>query len=382
MSILDLAARVQRTYPPNEFTRDDGSKSQVMSVILADETGTIRASFWGDMVEKAQQLSKGDTVLLENARSRVGLQDRPEVQVGNQTSVEINPENIDIEKKKPSMVKISELEEGMDSIETVGRIIESSEIREFTRDDGSEGRAASLTIGDDTGVIDVTLWDSKTEILEKIEEGDIIRLSDSYTVSGNYGEVEIHLSDRGEIEINPETEKEIPEIENIPKQTTTETKRLKIEEVKENAQTKICGTVVRVFQRQPLFKVCPKCNQNIRSDDSEVLCEKCGEIIEPEPRAVMNMIVDDGTENIRIVVFGDLVEKLIGKSAEEISEELENGKDLEDFYDDLDLEGKEIIISGRVKRDDYYDQLEIRARDIDIPDPEEEAEQILERIEL
>lgn len=381
MPALDLAAKVQRKFPVRDFNRDDGSSGQVMNVLLADETRTIRASFWNGMVETGKKLSTGDTILLESARSRVGLRDKPEVQVGQRTEIEVNPEGIKIEEAKPRRINMAKLEGGLDSLEIVGRVIDYSDIRDFTRSDESEGKVASLTLGDKTGTGNVTLWGSKTEILSEIDKGDVIKITDSYSVSGDYGGPEIHVGDQASIEVNPEIDEDLPPEDEIREKTSKE-KRIKIEDMEEGDRVKIRGTVVRVFQRKPLFKVCPKCGRNVNEEGSEVMCEKCEEIIEPEHRVVVNMILDDGTGNIRVVAFGDLGEKLLEKSAEDIVEIFENGQDLSEFYEEVGLAGQEITLSGNVKHDDYYDQLELRARGFDFPSPKEEAERILERIKV
>ncbi len=379
MSAFEIAARVQRTYSVKNFTRDDGSEGRVMGAVLGDETGTIRASFWDEKVDVGEKLSRGDLILIENARSKIGLRDRPEIQVGGQARVKINPEDIEIEKTEPKTVKLSELEEGMNSIETVGRVIEISDVREFERQDGSEGKAATLTVGDETGKRKVTLWDSKTKIIDELDVGDIIRITNSYTVSGSYGDIEIHLGEDAEVEVGPETVTDIPAPEEI-KEKTSPKSRSDIEDVEENTQAKIYGTVVQVFQRNPVFRVCPKCNKNIKSEDSQVLCDKCGETVAPEPRAVVNMIVDDGTGNIRVVAFGKQAEELIGKTANEVYQELRD-EDLSDLYEELDLEGQDIDVSGNVRRDEYYEQLELRTNEVNFPKAKNELNRMLERIE-
>ncbi|KXA96390.1 hypothetical protein AKJ37_05370, partial [candidate division MSBL1 archaeon SCGC-AAA259I09] len=51
----------------------------------------------------------------------------------------------------------------LDSLEVVGRITDRSEISTFTREDESEGKVGSLTIGDETGTIRVAIWGDRTE---------------------------------------------------------------------------------------------------------------------------------------------------------------------------------------------------------------------------
>ncbi|KXB01589.1 hypothetical protein AKJ41_00895 [candidate division MSBL1 archaeon SCGC-AAA259O05] len=229
MPILDVAAKVKRTFPPNEFERDDGSTGKVKNVILADGTGSIRASFWDDQVEIGEKLSEGDTVLIENARSVAGLQERPEIRIGGRTNLEVNPDRIEVGEMKPKRLKISEVGEGLDSLEVVGRITDRSEISTFTREDESEGKVGSLTIGDETGTIRVAIWGDRTEVMDRLERGDVIKITESYTVPGNYGGAEIHVGERGKIETNPECEEELPPVSEIPCEHFQQTKARRIE---------------------------------------------------------------------------------------------------------------------------------------------------------
>ena len=53
---------------------------------------------------------------------------------------------------------IADVEEDDEGIIVTGRIIESSDVREFDRTDGSKGYVKSLEIADNSGSINVTLW--------------------------------------------------------------------------------------------------------------------------------------------------------------------------------------------------------------------------------
>ncbi|MGQ9788567.1 MAG: DUF2240 family protein, partial [Candidatus Hadarchaeaceae archaeon] len=94
MRSLDVVAIVKRKLPGREFKRSDGSMGRVVSLILADETGNMRASFWDSAAELARQLQLNDIVLLRNAYTRTGLGGRPEIHVGRNTQVEVNPPGI------------------------------------------------------------------------------------------------------------------------------------------------------------------------------------------------------------------------------------------------------------------------------------------------
>ncbi len=180
--------------------------------------------------------------------------------------------------------------------------------------------------------------------------------------------------------INPSIEEDIPPLENIEKKVTDQTPK-KIDDAEENTQIKIRGTVVQILERDPIFKVCPQCGRKVAEEDIEAMCEKCEEVVEPENRVVVNVIVDDGSENIRVVAFGEPAEKLLGGTTKEISEVLKREDNLSKFYGETDLVGREITVEGGVKRDDYFDQLEIRAKAIGFPEPIEETKRILEKLD-
>lgn len=58
---------------------------------------------------------------------------------------------------------IADVEEDDEGIIVTGRIIESSDVREFDRTDGSKGHVKSLEIADNSGSINVTLWNENAK---------------------------------------------------------------------------------------------------------------------------------------------------------------------------------------------------------------------------
>ncbi|KXB03881.1 hypothetical protein AKJ45_00030 [candidate division MSBL1 archaeon SCGC-AAA261F19] len=380
MPVLDLAARVRRVFQPQEFERDDGTSGRVMNAILADETGTIRASFWDDMVEECQKLSPDDVVLFTNARSRMGLGDRPEIRVGKRTGIEINPKNLRIEEQKPGRIELCELEPGLDTLEIIGRVMDISETREFTRSDGSQGRVASLTIGDQTGTARVAFWGEKTDLVSSIEKGDVIKLINCYSTAGLYGQPEIHVSGKEELKVNPTIEEDLPPLDELTENQLAE-ERVNIGKIKkEGVKVQVRGTIVRVLQRRPIFDICPECGRSLGSVDSSLFCEECGKVVSPEHRVAISTVVDDGTGNIRTVAFGKVGEELIGKTADEVFELFKESSNISELYDEFNIAGKEIILTGTSRHDKYFDQLELRVESVKAPDPTQEAAKLLEKV--
>lgn len=379
MPSLDLVARVKRKLPPHEFKRDDGSTGRVASVILTDETATVRASFWDAAVDLAQKLQLNDIVLMRKAYSRAGLGGRAEIHVGRATRVDVNPQGVSVGELEPSRVKIGKIEPNTDVLEVVGRVIEVTTPREFTRTDGSRGKVASIFIGDQTGTTRVSLWHEQADKVEEMKTGDIVKFIDCYSTLGLSGQPELHLGRQGSLELNPVGE-EVPPSEAL-KVITPEVEITSIAEIeKAGMRVQVRGTVIQVFHRRPIFDSCPNCGRSLGSVDTSLICEECGKVVTPEHRVVLSFLLDDGTGNIRVALFGKVAEQLLGMNAQQVFEMSKNTPDLAEFYDKLRLVGKELVITGITRQDKYFDQLELRGSNVQTPDPKQEAATMLKKI--
>ncbi|KUO40758.1 MAG: hypothetical protein AVW05_03310 [Hadesarchaea archaeon DG-33] len=380
MPTVDLAARVRRKLPLQEFKRDDGTSGKVISVILADETGTARASFWGDVAELAQKLKLNDIVFLRNAYTRVGLTGKPEVHVGKIARVEVNPPDVTVGALEPSRIKIGEVEPNMDALEVIGRVVEVMAPREFARGDGSTGKVASIVIGDQTGTTRASLWHEHADKAVGIKVGDVVKFTNCYSTLGLFGQPELHLGKQGQLEINPAISEELPPADAI-KLAAPAPKRISIADVqKEGMRVQVRGTVVRVFHRRPVFDICPDCGRSLGSVDTSLMCEECGKVVTPEHRVVLSFVLDDGTGNFRVALFGKVAESLLGMGAQQVFELFKGTPDLAELYDKFKLIGKELVLTGTTRHDKYFDQLELRASDVQFPEPKEEAQALLKKI--
>ena len=149
---------------------------------------------------------------------------------------------------------------------------------------------------------------------------------------------------------------------------------------KEGMRAQLRGTIVQVFHRRPLFDVCPSCGRSLGSVDTSLMCEECGKVVKPEHRVVLSFVIDDGTGNIRAVLFGRVAEKLLGMSAQQVFDQFKQLSDLVELYKKFDLIGREVILAGTTRYDKYFGQLELMVNDVQIPDPKREARNLLERI--
>jgi hypothetical protein len=259
-------------------------------------------------------------------------------------------------------LKIKSILSGMRGVETVGRVTNVFEVRKF-KTETREGQVGSFTMGDDTGIIRVTLWNSQADNLRKIKVGDNIKISSAY-VRENNGRRELHLNDNSQIGINP-SGLVVPEVKPFV------SVRKKISELKPDDQDiDLLGSVVNVFNPN-FFEVCPKCGKRIRSDATgRFVCEAHGPIV-PSLAYVLNIVIDDGSSSIRTACYRNQVLKLFNSDDLTFIKIKDNPQNFEEMKNEL--LGNLIRVVGRTKVNSMSNELEFVANVVFTnPDPEEE----------
>lgn len=102
-------------------------------------------------------------------------------------------------------IPIEEIQEGMQNIVLLGKIINIFQIREFVRKDGTIGKLGSFIISDTSGTIKVLLWDDKIVLMnnEYFKKGEIIRIIGGYSKKGKNNSLEVHMGRKGIIQVSP-----------------------------------------------------------------------------------------------------------------------------------------------------------------------------------
>ena len=273
MEEAKFAAKVVSVGDLRTFERDgEDEDGRVINVEVADETGWIRVAFWDEQAESAaEELEPGD-VLKISGRPQEGYN-------GVEVSADhAEPADIDIDADLDGPDTIGALSMGQSDVTLTGLVLDTDSVRTFDRDDGSTGRVANLTLGDETGRIRVTLWDDQTEHAEALTPGATVELVDGY-VRERDGNLEVHLSARSElteieadVEYNPET----TPIEALEIDTTVD-----------------IGGVVRSADPKRTFE---------RDDGSD--------------GQVRNIRVQDETGDIRVALWGEKADREIGPGDE------------------------------------------------------------------
>ncbi len=168
----------------HEFPRSDGSAGRVANLTLADETGTVRIVLWDELTEP---VSQGELHLDQTFRVRGFTR---EGYFGTEVTVDRGGlEEVEVEIKiRLEPFKISEIRADMGELNIRARVVDAGTVREFSRRDGSPGLVRSVTLGDSSGKIRLTLWNEKAQM--EIAEGDTLEVTNAISRE-RYGQVEI-----------------------------------------------------------------------------------------------------------------------------------------------------------------------------------------------
>jgi ssDNA-binding replication factor A large subunit len=237
-------------------------------------------------------------------------------------------------------MKISGLLSGMKKISITGKIIRMNKIAEYNKN-GRSGKIGSFLIADDTSNIRVVLWDTNhIQLIETgaIKEGDVIDIA-----GGDIRNTELHLTGFGDIKVSSAV------LDNV--QTKQVVQKKSIDKIQPNDQVSTRAYIVQLFG-PTFYSVCSECNKKLNESNK---CEVHG-VVSPKRNAILTLILDDGSGNIRAVVFSDQLKKMA------TPEQLENSESF--MGKRQELMGKEMIVEGGVRRNKLTDALEIFVNDV------------------
>ncbi len=130
---ITTKGRVVRKFETRQFAKGERT-GQVRSLILGDDTGTIRVVFWNDQVNVLDKVQDGDVLLLKDVYAKENNNDR-EIHVGERTELLINPDGETVENVRENSYqrqKISELQDGQDNREIMGTVVQVFDPRFFS----------------------------------------------------------------------------------------------------------------------------------------------------------------------------------------------------------------------------------------------------------
>jgi replication factor A1 len=382
LQVAEILGKVVGVGQSRQFTRKDGSPSQVMNLLLKDHTGTIRTVLWGDQVPSGELLRPGAVVQITNANARSGRFGGVEVHLGDRSTLISNPKDAEKMEFDPPALEINQIRPDTGTVNIKGKLLGTPQKREFTRDDGSEGQVASVDIADTTGVCRVVAWGNEVEKLEALEENDVIQVIGGSVREGRDG-IEIHLSDLSGLTVLEHEELDLGEITQEMGASGDRTYyRKSLKEIKRGDYVELRATVVKIFDRDPTYLACPQCLRKVRPKGDAMECNQHG-VVDPIHHMIFSMILDDGSANIRATLGGTVAEEFLQLSAEEayrLGTEL-GLPEAPILREKQRLEGQELIVLGRIRSRRDRDEMDLMVDSIQTPNPEDELEKLLKVIQ-
>ncbi len=293
MDEVKFLAKVVSVGEVRTFDRDgeDEQEGRVINVDAADESGTVRLAFWDEQAEAVAggDLEEGE-VLRVKGRPKEGYS-------GLEVSVDhAEPDaDADIDVSLEDATTVDSLTMGQSDVTLRGLVLDTGEVRTFDRDDGSEGRVANLTLGDETDRVRVTLWDGMADRATELDAGTAVEVVDGY-VRERDGDLELHVGERGAVET-------------VEDSVAYEPEAAPIGDVEIGQTVDIAG-VVRSTDPKRTFD---------RDDGSE--------------GQVRNVRIQDATGDIRVALWGDQADTDLAPGDEVLAADVE----IEDGWQD-DLE--------------------------------------------
>ena len=100
-------------------------------------------------------------------------------------------------KKQPVEAKVGDLTPESKAVNVTAKVVSKTEVREIPMGrDGSAHKVSDALIGDETGVVYLTLWDDN---IEKVNEGDTLRIENGY-VTLFKGNIRLNIGKYGKLE--------------------------------------------------------------------------------------------------------------------------------------------------------------------------------------
>lgn len=238
---------------------------------------------------------------------------------------------------------IDELLPGMRNVNLVGKVINLTPVRTFKTKGGEESKVTNLWIADETSNIRAVLWDTNhIGLIEKgeVKEGSVVEIS-----NGSMRDSELHLGSFSEFKLSKE------EMDDVKTEKIVREKN--IIDFKKGENTSSRAFVVQIFEPK-FFNVCPECKRKVVQEGDVFSCGQHSKVI-PEKRALVNLVLDDGTESIRSVIFHEKIPSL-GLTDLENSDLLTQQKQ--------NLLGKEMLFAGNVRNNAFFNTPEFIIDDV------------------
>jgi hypothetical protein len=290
---------------------------------------------------------------------------------------------VELVKEAKRVLKISNIVPEMRNVDIVARVSTIFDTREFEKN-GKKGQVSSIILADDSGTIRLPLWNDEVNLMSSlgIRRNDVVEVTGAWARKDSYKDmVELRLGKRGKIKVVEHGE--VPGAADTALSHTKEAPaekaaRYDISALQPGMPVIVKGCLVQVYKKKPYFEACSQCGGKVEETGGSFVCKEHGSVA-PSYNLLLTGVVDDGTGNIRAVFFREQAQKLFGKAPEEVKAEFERG-DPDAFWEKFGTIGKEFMIEGRVKTNDFTKEPEIVANSVSDVSIKDECKRLLKEI--
>ena len=375
---ISTEGKVMNKFPIKEFIKKDGQSGRVCSLTLRDSTGQIRISFWNDDIEKIENVEDGDFISLTNIIPRKSNYAQNAIDLHATPRTVITKKDKEIDLKAKFIDKIENLQKEKGYISFQGIIMTIDDLRKISLKTGDEVSLLSFNVSDDTDTIRINAWREKADELSKsLKNGDGILLKNVELKFSNYWQkIEATIqndSSTEKIDLNIPNLK-ISETPSKEKRRTFSKNFTEINSIQSSGFFEIKGIISNDLKKIHFYEACTTCRRKI--DNCE--CDQKGNT---KLTMIVSHFVEDESGKIRATFIGDAAEKLIGKNADTIIK-VKDTPDYEKLLENFSTEivGRDIMIRGSVKFNDFSDSYEIVASDFKDINVEEELDNSMKEI--
>ncbi len=122
MSNVNIIGKITRMFEPRDFQKDD-RKGAVGNIILEDETGAIRVTFWNELCRHFNTMNLGDVLRIKGGYIRKNnMMDRNELHLNTRSTITINPEGVSVQ-DGAARTPIKDVQQEGNKVELFGTIV-------------------------------------------------------------------------------------------------------------------------------------------------------------------------------------------------------------------------------------------------------------------
>ena len=366
---ISIEGKVMNRSPVRDFIRKDGQNGRVSSLTVRDSSGKTRISFWNEDINKIENIEIGDFISLSSLNPRKSNYTEGQIDLHATSWTQITKKDKEIKFDLQIIDKIDTLQNQKGYISFQGIISAIDDLRKITLKSGEDISLLGFNVSDSTDAIRVTAWRERADELSKsLKNGDGVLLKDVELKYNNYSEKNEVI-----IAIDSSIEKIDLKIENIKiSEPSTKSKQnnfsgnfTDINTIQSSGFFEIKGVISNELKNIRFYEACSECRKKI----DNCTCDNAGD---KKLTMITSHFLEDESGKIRATFIGEAAEKLVGEKAELIVK-VKDTPDYEKLLTKLSssIIGRDIMIKGRVKFNDYSDAYEIVAsnfQDINVDD--------------